>query len=85
MNFSDEVIENGTENQDKTQFKKLREGVYIVKYIISNSWGTKEVINRRITVLPRNNLENIKLNVRDDNRNNILIISFDSIQKNLEY
>ena len=83
VNFSDEVIENGTENQDKTQFKKLREGVYIVKYIISNSWGTKEVINRRITVLPRNNLENIKLNVRDDNRNNILIISFDSIQKKL--
>ena len=83
VNFSDEVIENGTENQDKTQFKKLREGVYIVKYIISNSWGTKEVINRTITVLPRNNLENIKLNVRDDNRNNILIISFDSIQKKL--
>ena len=83
VNFSDEVIENGTENQDKTQFKKLREGVYIVKYIISNSWGTKEVINRTITVLPRNNLENIKLNVRDDNRNSILIISFDSIQKKL--
>ena len=83
VNFSDEVIENGTENQDKTQFKKLKEGVYIVKYIISNSWGTKEVINRTITVLPRNNLENIKLNVRDDNRNNILIISFDSIQKKL--
>ena len=83
VNFSDEVIENGTENQDKTQFKKLREGVYIVKYIISNSWGTKEVINRTITVLPRNNLENIKLNIRDDNRNNILIISFDSIQKKL--
>ena len=83
VNFSDEVIGNGTENQDKTQFKKLREGVYIVKYIISNSWGTKEVINRTITVLPRNNLENIKLNVRDDNRNNILIISFDSIQKKL--
>ena len=83
VNFSDEVIENGTENQDKTQFKKLREGVYIVKYIISNSWGTKEVINRTIKVLPRNNLENIKLNVRDDNRNNILIISFDSIQKKL--
>ena len=83
VNFSDEVIENGTENQDKTQFKKLREGVYIVKYIISNSWGTKEVISRTITVLPRNNLENIKLNVRDDNRNNILIISFDSIQKKL--
>ena len=83
VNFSDEVIENGTENQDKTQFKKLREGVYIVKYIISNSWGSKEVINRTITVLPRNNLENIKLNVRDDNRNNILIISFDSIQKKL--
>ena len=83
VNFSDEVIENGTENQDKTQFKKLREGIYIVKYIISNSWGTKEVINRTITVLPRNNLENIKLNVRDDNRNNILIISFDSIQKKL--
>ena len=83
VNFSDEVIENGTENQDKTQFKKLREGVYIVKYIISNSWGIKEVINRTITVLPRNNLENIKLNVRDDNRNNILIISFDSIQKKL--
>ena len=83
VNFSDEVIENGTENQDKTQFKKLREGVYIVKYIISNSWGAKEVINRTITVLPRNNLENIKLNVRDDNRNNILIISFDSIQKKL--
>ena len=83
VNFSDEVIENGTENQDKTQFKKLREGAYIVKYIISNSWGTKEVINRTITVLPRNNLENIKLNVRDDNRNNILIISFDSIQKKL--
>ena len=83
VNFSDELIENGTENQDKTQFKKLREGVYIVKYIISNSWGTKEVINRTITVLPRNNLENIKLNVRDDNRNNILIISFDSIQKKL--
>ena len=83
VNFSDEVIENETENQDKTQFKKLREGVYIVKYIISNSWGTKEVINRTIKVLPRNNLENIKLNVRDDNRNNILIISFDSIQKKL--
>ena len=83
VNFSDEVIGNGTENQDKTQFKKLREGVYIVKYIISNSWGTKEVINRTIKVLPRNNLENIKLNVRDDNRNNILIISFDSIQKKL--
>ena len=83
VNFSDEVIENRTENQDKTQFKKLREGVYIVKYIISNSWGTKEVINRTIKVLPRNNLENIKLNVRDDNRNNILIISFDSIQKKL--
>ena len=83
VNFSDEVIENGTENQDKTQFKKLREGVYIVKYIISNSWGTKEVINRTIKVLPRNNLENIKLNVRDDNRNNILIISFDSMQKKL--
>ena len=83
VNFSDELIQNGTENQDKTQFKKLREGVYIVKYIISNSWGTKEVINRTITVLPRNNLENIKLNVRDDNRNNILIISFDSIQKKL--
>ena len=83
VNFSDEVIENGTENQDKTQFKKLREGVYIVKYIISNSWGIKEVINRTITVSPRNNLENIKLNVRDDNRNNILIISFDSIQKKL--
>ena len=28
-------------------------------------------------------MENIKLNVRDDNRNNILIISFDSIQKKL--
>ena len=83
VNFSDELIQNGTENQDKTQFKKLREGVYIVKYIISNSWGIKEVINRTITVLPRNNLENIKLNVRDDNRNNILIISFDSIQKKL--
>ncbi|MFR5403317.1 MAG: hypothetical protein ACLTGX_09430 [Clostridium sp.] len=43
MNFSDEVIENGTENQDKTQFKKLRKGLYC-KYIISNSWELKKLL-----------------------------------------
>ena len=64
-------------------FKKLKEGVYTVRYTVTNSWGATTIANRQITVQPRTELEAVKLIVKDYQGDNILIIGFDSIERKL--
>ena len=77
------LIKNGIENNENIIFKKLVEGNYTIRYVITNSWGSEEVFNRLITVVPRNDLEGINLKVKDNDGNIILIIGFDSIEGKL--
>ena len=69
--------------EDKTKFKKLKEGVYTVRYTVTNSWGATTTVNRVITVKPRTELEAVKLTVKDYLGEDILIIGFDSITRKL--
>lgn len=75
--------ENNTKTENSTTFKKLKEGIYTVKYTITNSWGTSIEKTRRIKVDPRTDLEAVKLSVKDRENNVILVIGFDSIEKKL--
>ena len=69
--------------EDKTKFKKLKEGVYTVRYTVTNSWGATTTADREITVYPRTDLEAVKLTVKDYQGEDILIIGFDSITRKL--
>ena len=69
--------------EDKTKFKKLKEGVYTVRYTVTNSWGATTTADRKITVEPRTDLEKVKLTVKDIDNNNVLVIGFDSITRKL--
>ena len=52
---------------DDSNFNKLKENDYTVKYTITNSWGQSVEHNRTITVEPRNKLEENKLSVKNNN------------------
>ena len=80
---SDDSTDDGTTDKDEKLFKKLKEGVYTVRYTVTNSWGATTIANRQITVQPRTELEAVKLIVKDYQGDNILIIGFDSIEKKL--
>ena len=80
---SDDSTDDGTTDKDEKLFKKLKEGVYTVRYTVTNSWGATTIANRQITVQPRTELEAVKLIVKDYQGDNILIIGFDSIERKL--
>ena len=80
---SDDSKDDGTTDKDEKLFKKLKEGVYTVRYTVTNSWGATTIANRQITVQPRTELEAVKLIVKDYQGDNILIIGFDSIERKL--
>ena len=80
---SDDSTDDGTTDKDEKLFKKLKEGVYTVRYTVTNSWGATTIVNRQITVQPRTELEAVKLIVKDYQGDNILIIGFDSIERKL--
>ena len=80
---SDDSTDDGTTDKDEKLFKKLKEGVYTVRYTVTNSWGATTIANRQITVQPRTELEAVKLTIKDYQGDNILIIGFDSIEKKL--
>ena len=82
-NDSDDSTDDGTTDKDEKLFKKLKEGVYTVRYTVTNSWGATTIANRQITVQPRTELEAVKLIVKDYQGDNILIIGFDSIERKL--
>ena len=82
-NDSDDSTDDGTTDKDEKLFKKLKEGVYTVRYTVTNSWGATTIVNRQITVQPRTELEAVKLIVKDYQGDNILIIGFDSIERKL--
>ena len=69
--------------EDKTKFKKLKEGVYTVRYTATNSWGATTTVDRKITVEPRTDLEAVKLTVKDRDNTDVLVIGFDSIERKL--
>ncbi len=68
-------------NINSDGFNQLKEGGYDVTYTITNSWGTTVKKTRRITVEPRNELEEVKLTLKNTSDQDILTIGFDSIQK----
>ena len=68
---------------DYSNFNKLKENDYTVKYTITNSWGQSVEHNRTITVEPRNELEKNKLSLKNNNGEVILKIGFDSIENKL--
>ncbi|WP_303188618.1 hypothetical protein [uncultured Clostridium sp.] len=80
---SDDSTDDGTTDKDEKLFKNLKEGVYTVRYTVTNSWGATTIANRQITVQPRTELEAVKLIVKDYQGDNILIIGFDSIERKL--
>ena len=80
---SDDSTDDGTTDKNEKLFKKLKEGVYTVRYTVTNSWGATTIVNRQITVQPRTELEAVKLIVKDYQGDNILIIGFDSIERKL--
>ena len=82
-NDSDDSTDDGTTDKNEKLFKKLKEGVYTVRYTVTNSWGATTIANRQITVQPRTELEAVKLTIKDYQGDNILIIGFDSIEKKL--
>ena len=82
-NDSDDSTDDGTTDKNEKLFKKLKEGVYTVRYTVTNSWGATTIANRQITVQPRTELEAVKLIVKDYQGDNILIIGFDSIERKL--
>ena len=75
--------DDGTTDKDEKLFKKLKEGVYTVRYTVTNSWGATTTVDRKITVDPRTDLEAVKLTVKDYLGEDILIIGFDSITRKL--
>ena len=80
---NDDSTDDGTTDKDEKLFKKLKEGVYTVRYTVTNSWGATNTVNRVITVKPRTELEAVKLTVKDYLGEDILIIGFDSITRKL--
>ena len=80
---NDDSTDDGTTDKDEKLFKKLKEGVYTVRYTVTNSWGANTIANRQITVEPRTELEAVKLTVKDYLGEDILIIGFDSIERKL--
>ena len=80
---NDYSTDDGTTDKDEKLFKKLKEGVYTVRYTVTNSWGATTTVNRVITVKPRTELEAVKLTVKDYLGEDILIIGFDSITRKL--
>ena len=80
---NDDSTDDGTTDKDEKLFKKLKEGVYTVRYTVTNSWGATTTVNRVITVKPRTELEAVKLTVKDYLGEDILIIGFDSITRKL--
>ena len=80
---SNDSTDDGTTDKDEKLFKKLKEGVYTVRYTVTNSWGATTIANRQITVQPRTELEAVKLTVKDYQGENVLVIGFDSIEKKL--
>ena len=80
---SDDSTDDGTTDKDEKLFKKLKEGVYTVRYIVTNSWGATTTVDRVITVKPRTELEAVKLTVKDYQGEDILVIGFDSIERKL--
>ena len=64
-------------------FDKLTEGTYTVTYTVTNSWGSSVKQTRKITVEPRTELEKVKFKLKNTNREVILTIGFDSIEKKL--
>ena len=82
-NDSDDSTDDGTTDKDEKLFKKLKEGVYTVRYTVTNSWGATTIATRQITVQPRTELEAVKLIVKDYQGENVLVIGFDSIERKL--
>ena len=80
---NDDSTDDGTTDKDEKLFKKLKEGVYTVRYTVTNSWGATTTVNRVITVKPRTELEAVKLTVKDYQGEDILVIGFDSIERKL--
>ncbi|WP_294398863.1 hypothetical protein [uncultured Clostridium sp.] len=80
---NDDSTDDGTTDKDEKLFKKLKEGVYTVRYTVTNSWDATTTVNRVITVKPRTELEAVKLTVKDYLGEDILIIGFDSITRKL--
>ena len=80
---SDDSTEDGTTDENKKLFKKLKEGTYTVRYTVTNSWGATTIADRKITVEPRTDLEAVKLIVKDYQGENVLVIGFDSIERKL--
>ena len=80
---NDDSTDDGTTDKDEKLFKKLKEGVYTVRYTVTNSWGATTTVDRKITVDPRTDLEAVKLTVKDYLGEDILIIGFDSITRKL--
>ncbi|WP_294125507.1 hypothetical protein [uncultured Clostridium sp.] len=80
---NDDSTDDGTTDKDEKLFKKSKEGVYTVRYTVTNSWGATTTVNRVITVKPRTELEAVKLTVKDYLGEDILIIGFDSITRKL--
>ena len=79
----DNSSDSGASTEDKTKFKKLKEGTYTVRYTVTNSWGATSTVNRQITVEPRTDLEAVKLTVKNYLGEDILVIGFDSIERKL--
>ncbi|WP_294161430.1 hypothetical protein [uncultured Clostridium sp.] len=80
---NDDSTDDGTTDKDEKLFKKLKEGVYTVRYTVTNSWDATTTVDRVITVKPRTELEAVKLTVKDYLGEDILIIGFDSITRKL--
>ena len=65
----------------------LIQGKHIVKYRIKDSWGRETVVNRTITVDPKNKLEKAQITLKSNSESSadkdILKIGFDTISKKL--
>ena len=79
----DDSSQNRATAEEENKFTKLKEGIYTVRYTVTNSWGATTTVDRAITVEPRTDLEKVKLTVKDINNNNVLVIGFDSITRKL--
>lgn len=59
------------------------EGEYTISYEVTTSWGTTEMEEITVKVIPRNELEKNQLEIYNTANENILTISFDTVTKKL--
>ena len=69
---------------DKKNFNYMTEGEYIVTYKITSSWNNTYTVDRTIIVEPRNELEKVRLKLKNSQGNNILTLGFDTITNQLK-